>query len=764
MKAIYRIAKLELASLFYSPVAWLVLIVFSFQSGVVFTGLLKGRLQTQDLGVPQEALGFWIFNHAELGFFASMQGSLYLYLPLLTMGLFAREYSTGSIKLLLSSPVSVAEIVLGKFFAMMAFNLLLVLVLGAYVLTGSLIIQDMAIAQQLCALLGCYLLICAYAAIGLFMSSLTSYHVVAAISTLVTLAGLSYLLQVGQEYGWMRSITYFLSLSGRTVDFYFGLISSKNVLYFLLVIVLFLGLCYNRLQAQRYSKSQPLRLLRSIILIGSALVLGIVSTEPSLILYKDTTANQSLTISQESQTILKAIPGPITVTMYVNAMDQDLFKSWGVPEQRNKDKRFWQLYTRFRPDMEFKYVYYYDTLSDASIFRQHPGKSLQEVAELVVDVNNMQIRDFLPPDSMHTIGRLLSEKARTVREISAGGRYSFLRFYNDAFHSPNEREVIAAFRRLIEPSPKIFFTSGHLERSIYRGGETQYRNMATALQVRKSLVNQGFDVDTVSLAKQDLPDGTTALVIADPRLPFSAVELDRVQRYVDKGGNLFVLGEPGQQDILNPLLQSLPVQFQKGIVVQGSKEFAPDLLNAVFTPEVDSFSKWLSHWQQDSIALEMAGTAPLVAKQNAGFAVQTLLTTDPRKNWIRRDTAGVNSVHLLFDKMLGDTIMQTPVLVALSRQQSGRSQHILVAGDADFLDEQRNGLNPFKPNSEVFDAVFRFLSNSALPIDAGREKTNDTKFSITSKELPIIRFVFLVLLPVILLIGGCWLLITRQRR
>ncbi len=106
--------------------------------------------------------------------------NFYLYVPLLTMGLVSREFQSGSIKLLLSSPVKIKEIVLGKYIAMMTYGIIFIAILCLYILAGYYSIKSLDLGLLASGLIGIYLLFCAYAAIGLFMSCLTSYQVVAA--------------------------------------------------------------------------------------------------------------------------------------------------------------------------------------------------------------------------------------------------------------------------------------------------------------------------------------------------------------------------------------------------------------------------------------------------------------------------------------------------------------------------------------------------------------------------------------------------------
>ena len=203
MKIIYKIAKAELQSLFFSPIAWLILILYTFQTGMDFAGLVDGVMKGREMGYgvtngTSRFFGGWD------GVLTVVQGYLYLYIPLLTMNLMSRELGSGSIKLLYSSPVTNVQIILGKYLSMLIYALVLVGILVLYVIIGAIIIKNFDYPQVLTGLLGIYFLICAYAAIGLLMSSLTSYQVVAAVGTLAVLSLLTYVdLLVG--YAWAFS-------------------------------------------------------------------------------------------------------------------------------------------------------------------------------------------------------------------------------------------------------------------------------------------------------------------------------------------------------------------------------------------------------------------------------------------------------------------------------------------------------------------------------------------------------------------------------
>ena len=93
MRIILKIAKTELRDLFYSPIAWLILIIFTFQTGMVFSGLIRSVADGQAMGYAHANLTFGFFA-SWTGLYSNVQSYLYLYIPLLTMGLMSREYTS----------------------------------------------------------------------------------------------------------------------------------------------------------------------------------------------------------------------------------------------------------------------------------------------------------------------------------------------------------------------------------------------------------------------------------------------------------------------------------------------------------------------------------------------------------------------------------------------------------------------------------------------------------------------------------------------
>ena len=419
MKTIYRIAKLELQTLFYSPVAWLIIVIFALQAAITFTDDFGNAVRHQELGSQLWDTTRSLFSSVFSGLYPPMIKHLYLYIPLLTMGLMSREFSSGSIKLLYSSPVTNVQIILGKFLSMMIFGLILIGILFVFIIFAACHIENFHFPSIFTGLLGIYLLICAYASIGLFMSSITTYQVVAAILTLIMLSVLNYIKLVWQDIEFVREITYWFSMSGRVEEFINGLFCSEDFLYFIIVIALFLSLTIIRLQSCRQKTSSILTFSRYLGVIALTCLLGYLSSRPMFKGYYDTTETQINTLTKHSQEIISKLEGELTITTYVNALDEN-YLYHAIPKNIKSDQQHFKQYVRFKPEINMKYVYYYDTIVDPSQDKRYPNTNTQQRAKRIIESWELDHNLFLSPTQIRSQIDLWPEGNRFVRLLERG--------------------------------------------------------------------------------------------------------------------------------------------------------------------------------------------------------------------------------------------------------------------------------------------------------------------------------------------------------
>lgn len=755
MKKIYKIAKLELSLLFYSPVAWLILIVFLVQCGMIFTGLLDAKETSQLLGGNLKNLTVDIFggNH---GFFTAIQNKLYLYIPLLTMGLMSRELSSGSIKLLFSSPITSQQIVLGKFLSMMCYGMILVSVLFLVVLAGSISIEALDIKFLMGGILGLYILICAYASIGLFMSSITPYQVVAAIGTLAILAAFNFVGKIGQSIDIVRDVTYWISISGRADNFINGLISSKDVIYFLLVIFLFLALTIMRLDKGRKNTSTSVTTTKYSILVIMVLLLGYISSIPAMDTYYDTTRFKKMTLTNKSIELIKKLEKPVTITTYVNIVNS--FAHLGSPKWRIFDMGKFNQYTRFLPDMKMKYVMYYDSTFSK---RDQRYKSLDEMARRAATAYGIDFEKVLKPEEIRKKITLSTEENMFVRKVEYNGQTTSLRMFFDLLTYPGEAEISAALKRLITTPPTVGILLGNGERGISKSGDRDYKNLTYNLTSRSALINQGFNiVEIANDSEYSIPDSLTVLVVADPIIPYSENQRENLINYIAQGGNVLIAGEPNKADLLNSILDTLGVSYIQGTLLEESKDLELDVLKTRIDPKAKELGFNLKY---DTI-VSHPGAMGIQLDKPTKFTITPLSISNKNKVWNKEGAFNLETDSIYFNPEI-DRKIETPVTLAMTRKIKGKDQKILIAGDADFMSNGELGrFNLRTGNHEFSTQIFKWFANNEFPIDTTRPEPIDNLITIGQKELSWIKIIFSGVLPLFVGIAGISTLINRKRK
>ncbi len=787
MKIIFKIAKTELRDLFYSPIAWLILIIFTFQTGMLFADTISQIVATQSKGYSGLYRTLGIFG-GQRGLFVAVQSYLYLYIPLLTMGLMSRELGSGSIKLLYSSPVTNVQIILGKYCAMLAYGLVLTGVLLVYSIYGICTIENVDIPFILTGLLGCYLLLCAYVAVGLFMSSLTPYQIVAAVGTLAILAVFTYVKGMWQAVPFVREITYWFGMTGRSDNFMNGMICSEDVLYFVVVVLLFLLMTIIRLQSRRQKVSFLTTVGRYLGVWGIAVVLAFVSSRPAFKGYYDATHTKMNTLTPNSQEIISQLKGGLTITTYVNILDEN---NWvGFPENYNEDIRLFEQYTRFKPEIKMKYVLYYDTVKNDLLEQAYPGMTYEEKARKVIERQKLNPRKILTPEKIRErIDLRTTEGNRTVRLLEReSGEKTFLRLYNDATIHPTESEISAALKRMVMTDlPTIGFLTGHGERETDRPGDRNYCMFTHLPMLRQSLVNQGFDYQDVTLDRE-IPADINILVIAEMREAMTEAEKVNFDKYVARGGNLVVIGEPGRQEVMNPVLASFGVKLVDGFLIQPEEETEPqeiqadnmdlgpfagftapkqpiDLILSKPTKEAQKLSYYFSYMIPHYVAV-MPTAAGLEYSTDKGFDVIPLFMSDSTC-WNELEYTDIVDKEIVYNPAVGEVQKSYPLALALSRKMDAREQKIVVLGDADCLSDgelTRNRKPLWVANYTIIQASFFWLSDYKVPIDVRRPAAADRRINVSPAGAEILNYTLIGGLPGLLFILYMFIWLRRRGR
>lgn len=245
---IFTIAGRELRSLFLSPLAWTVLAVVLGVLAYFFLLYLDYYVQIQPKLMNLEgAPGITDMVVAPL--FATAATVLLLIVPLLTMRLISEERRNQSLSLLLSAPISMTEIIIGKYLGALGF-LCVLLALITLMPLSLLLGGSLDLGMLLAGVLGLLLLLASFTALGLFMSTLTNQPTIAAVSSFGILI-LLWVLNMASSGGEQSALFSYLSMMRHYQAMMQGIFSTADLVYYLLFSAVFLILSIRRLDAQR---------------------------------------------------------------------------------------------------------------------------------------------------------------------------------------------------------------------------------------------------------------------------------------------------------------------------------------------------------------------------------------------------------------------------------------------------------------------------------------------------------------------------------
>lgn len=228
--------KKELKSYLTSPLAYVLVAVYLALGGYFFSiMLLAGRMASME------------------AYFENMSLILIFLVPVLTMRQWAEEEQKGTSELLMTAPLSTAQVVLGKYLAAVALFGLLLLLTGIY--PAILFRVGSPDPGQLAAgYLGFFLIACTYLAAGLFASSLTRSQVIAAVAGFCLLLALWIVSwSAGTVAGLPGDVLRALSVSEHFKDFTRGVVDTTHIFYYLSAVFLFLYLAVTAIEKRSWS-------------------------------------------------------------------------------------------------------------------------------------------------------------------------------------------------------------------------------------------------------------------------------------------------------------------------------------------------------------------------------------------------------------------------------------------------------------------------------------------------------------------------------
>jgi ABC-type uncharacterized transport system involved in gliding motility auxiliary subunit len=411
-------------------------------------------------------------------------------------------------------------------------------------------------------------------------------------------------------------------------------------------------------------------------------------------LQTDITANAENTLSPASEKTLATLPGKVSVTAYIKK---------GLPI-RFQIAQLVDRYSRLKADLTLGFV--------------DPDEQPEKTRELNIGAEGLVLAEYQ-------------------------GRTEKLRFID-------ESSLTNALQQLAKADEQwATFLTGHGERS--PDGEANF----DLGQFGKELARRKIKAQTLNLATLPaIPGNSALLVLSAPSVPLLPGELNIVKSYLERGGNLLLLCDPGSTQ-LNTLLSTLGLRQLPGTIVDANSQ-----LYKINDPAFIIATEYTQHLI--TRGFQMISLFPVASGFEIGGETEFLsipLLNSSASSWTE---TGPITGKIRFEPDSDEKQGPITFAYALTRELNPNTeQRIVVVGDGDFL---ANAYIGNVGNLDMGLRIINWLLHDDRFIDIPAKIAPDKKLQLTNTAVAAIGFGFLIVLPVLLLATGFFIWRKRKRR
>jgi len=411
----------------------------------------------------------------------------------------------------------------------------------------------------------------------------------------------------------------------------------------------------------------------------------------------DLTSSARNTLSAASIEVVSKLKGPVIVTAYATPQDSRL------GDLRKLIRDFITRYQRTKPDVKLEFI--------------DPREQPKAAARAGVQVN----------------GELVVEHGERSERLSI----------------LSELEFTNLLIRLSRPEQRLVMSlEGHGERSLTNVANHDLGDFG------KQLTTKGMHVATLNLAiAPEVPDNVAVLIIANPQTELLPSEVDKLLRYVERGGSLLWLLDQEPLQGLEPLAERMGLVLSPGVVVD------PDAIERGGRPVMSVAAPGAYGAHPISAAMRLNTLFPfaraIATNPIEGWSAIPLIDVAPR-GWLETDDL---SGRIVFDQGR-DTAGPITIAVALERLRDEKTQRVVVIGSGHFLANMYLGNGG---NLDLGVNVINWLAGDDRLISIQPRSAPDVSLTLSKPWLLAVVAVFLIALPLVLVCTGAWIWWRRRR-
>lgn len=568
MTAIY---KKEVKGFFTSMVGYVFIAFLLVVSGIYFTAY---HLQAM----------YPVFSY-------TLQAVVFVFLivvPILSMRVLAEERRQKTDQLLLTAPVSVESIVIGKYLALVSVFAVAVAVLALYplILTQ---FGSISVSETYTALFGFFLMGSCYLAIGLYISSVTESQVIAAVLTflvlfvcyvsegigsffpetasssyftvafLIIVAAVAlyqmihqwiltalaavvcevallvvYLMNASFYEGLIQKLFSVFDLTAHFSEFCSGMFDATGIVYYLTFIVIFLFLTVQSIQKRRWGerrlKNGSYSIAMTAVVIAGAIAVNLIVSElPSQYTKIDVSEQQLSSLTDQTKEMLEGLEEDVTIYYIMQDSSEDTYVS--------------HLLERYEGYSSHVKVEEIDPVVSPNFASQYTEETLADNSIIVTCGES---------------NRVISYSDMYESEFN----YNYYSYETTGFDG--EGQITSAIAAVTSDNlPKLYTLTGHGELEI---------NSTYAQSIEK----ENIETETLNLVTADgVPEDADCLLIASPTSDFSGAETQKILAYLKTGGRAIIVTDYTETEMpnLNSILDYYGVSLVDGVVLEKDSNY-----------------------------------------------------------------------------------------------------------------------------------------------------------------------------------------------
>ncbi len=401
----------------------------------------------------------------------------------------------------------------------------------------------------------------------------------------------------------------------------------------------------------------------------------------------DFTHNASNSLETSSVEVLKQLPGELKLTVYTTGQDAQL------GDMRKLIRDFVSLYQRYKPDITLAFI--------------DPVKQPEEARKVNIQVNGEMLVEY-------------------------GGR-------NEHITLLNEQALTSALLRLAHSKNQLLmYLDGHGQRNLQGIANHDLGQFGNKLQ------QNGFRLSPLNLTlAQDVPNNASMLIITQPQLALLPGEVDKLLRYIARGGNVLWLVDAEPLHGLERLAEKLGLLLTPGIVIDPAAEE----MNIPATWALDAGYPPHAITQNFNLITAFPFARAIDWEEGREWQHSILVEAAPR-GWVSRSKPQGKQPR--FDKK-HDVPGPVSIALALQRDVNDREQRIVIVGSGSFLANAYSGNGG---NLDLGVNMVNWLANEENLIAMQPRAVKDGAVTLSKIQLTLISGGFVIVLPVLLMLVG----------